>query len=469
VALSASTIWEVRHGGNDDNGGGFNGSGSSPGTDYSQQDAAQVVIDGATISATVHTTTTQITLVGHTVTAADNRNHVNITGGTATAGTYEITAVDIVNNRWTLDRSAGSSTQTVVGRMGGARAGLGSLGAVAVPGNVVYVKYDATPTEITVTTSNANGGPVSWANAGQAAPIFVIGYDSDRSVLNTDANRPTIKVANSGVSSISMFTSAAFGTAHARNLILDGNSKTSITGFTGNQGNFCYNCKAINCTTAGFGTLMSAVRCRAESCGFGFNGVVFGATGCYAKSCTLAGFVGIARFCIADSCQVGFQGSQVFQVNCIAYNSTTHGFTVDFVRGGTVHINCVAYRSGTYGFVESVSQSGGAILLNCASGKHTSGSINGYSNNTSLQRLGFVTLTATDNDGPFNDPTNGDFSLDDVANGGSTGGGAALRAAGFPGVFEGGTTTGYQDIGAVQHADPASGGTVLVHRRRSVR
>ena len=39
----------------------------------------------------------------------------------------------------------------------------------------------------------------------------------------------------------------------------------------------------------------------------------------------------------------------------------------------------------------------------------------------------------------------------------TAGGGSSLRAAGFPGVMPPGTTTGYADIGAIQHADPAGG------------
>jgi hypothetical protein len=54
---------------------------------------------------------------------------------------------------------------------------------------------------------------------------------------------------------------------------------------------------------------------------------------------------------------------------------------------------------------------------------------------------------------PYVDAPNGDFRLNTTA-----GGGAALRAAGFPGVFPGGLTTGTIDIGAAQHADPACSG-----------
>jgi hypothetical protein len=55
-----------------------------------------------------------------------------------------------------------------------------------------------------------------------------------------------------------------------------------------------------------------------------------------------------------------------------------------------------------------------------------------------------ITLTVS----PFNNPSGGDFTLNNTA-----GGGAALKAAGFPGLTPAGT--GYLDIGALQSAAAA--------------
>jgi hypothetical protein len=63
--------------------------------------------------------------------------------------------------------------------------------------------------------------------------------------------------------------------------------------------------------------------------------------------------------------------------------------------------------------------------------------------------IGDIALTGD----PFTNAAGDDYSLDNVANQG-----AACRGAGFPGVFPGGLTTGYVDVGAVQHADPVAGG-----------
>ena len=49
-------------------------------------------------------------------------------------------------------------------------------------------------------------------------------------------------------------------------------------------------------------------------------------------------------------------------------------------------------------------------------------------------------------DPAFTNAASGDFSI-----------GTALKAAGFPGAFQGATSTGYLDVGAVQRQEPAGG------------
>jgi hypothetical protein len=64
--------------------------------------------------------------------------------------------------------------------------------------------------------------------------------------------------------------------------------------------------------------------------------------------------------------------------------------------------------------------------------------------NFSGRNSNFVTLTGD----PFVNAAGGNFALNNTV-----GAGADCRAAGIPGAFPGGTTTGYLDIGAVQHRD----------------
>ena len=106
MAISSAIVLEIRTGGSDNNGGGFV-TGAS-GTDYSQQDSSQATL---TTASTVNSTTTIIDVDSGDYTCSDNDvgNLLQITGGTATAGFYEITARS--GQQWTLDRSAGTSGQ----------------------------------------------------------------------------------------------------------------------------------------------------------------------------------------------------------------------------------------------------------------------------------------------------------------------------------------------------------------------
>ena len=81
--------------------------------------------------------------------------------------------------------------------------------------------------------------------------------------------------------------------------------------------------------------------------------------------------------------------------------------------------------------------------VNCATYNNTSGAFSNAAN----RAVGSVILTAD----PFVNAAGGDFALNTTA-----GGGAACRNVGFPGVFPGGLTTGYADIGAAQHKDKSS-------------
>src|SRR5258708_8614207 len=109
MALTASAVWEVRTTGDDTQGGHFDSSVTSPGTDYSQQASAQVVFDGVTIAATTAGVTATIVITGYTVATGDVGNGLNITGGVNfTTGRYTITAVNTGTGTWTLDRNATS-------------------------------------------------------------------------------------------------------------------------------------------------------------------------------------------------------------------------------------------------------------------------------------------------------------------------------------------------------------------------
>src|SRR5438105_2387727 len=119
MALSATIVWEVRNGGSDTNGGGFDSAAS--GTDRSLQTAAQVAIDNGAITCTTPAanSNTLTFTAGYTPSAADVGNVVNITAGTnMNTGRYTITAQ--TSTTWTL---AGASNLTTAGGAGSAITG----------------------------------------------------------------------------------------------------------------------------------------------------------------------------------------------------------------------------------------------------------------------------------------------------------------------------------------------------------
>lgn len=445
MALNANVVWEVRTSGNAANAGGFNS--GAAGTDRSQQDSPHVTIDGATITATVHTTTTQLNIVGYTVIAGDVGNLVRIAGGTMTAGTYEITAVDTGNNRWTIDRSGGTAGQTGTGRMGGAQSDpalvAAAIAASSTAGNTVHVK--AGTYSITSATPNVAGGCVSLATVRS----FWRGYQTTRDDLGT---KPVLQA--SGISSATLFA-VAVGELRVINIEVDGAGLTAMLGFSSTNVRVAFDlCTARNCTNGGFSSTsvnVRFVRCLATGCSTveAFAGVHF--IGCVASSNTITGFVlispnvGTAMRCIAygnsgassDGFVVGV--GSTYCVNCVAYGNGRDGFGLG--SASSVYLlNCIAENNGQYGYAGTGASN---FLQSCAAYNNTSGATN--LTGATPRNVDFVTGTGSF----FTSAGAGDFSLNNTA-----GAGAAARAAGIPGAFPGGLTTGYLDIGAAQHQDP---------------
>jgi hypothetical protein len=449
VALNAAAVFEIRAGGNDSNGGAFK-TGAS-GTDYSQQDSPQVTIDGSTITAAVHTTTTQLTLTGYSVAAADVGNHVNVTGGTATAGLYEITAADTVNNRWTLDRSAGTAAQTATGRMGGALATPGRASQFAtVAGQSIYLKYSATAYDCSA-SSNVAGGRVSLA-----ASVSLIGYDTTRTRYNTDANRPIMRASANSMS----ITDMGGTNTLLRNIkFARAAAQTGVTGFTaGTTGALLERCQADTLAT-GFttNTFSRFYECEAVACatGFSFGGSWTQMNGCVGRNCTSNAF-NLGGSAFLSRCEaVG--GPQGFVVNsnfchfeyCVAYGQTG-GTPRGWIANGFEFqaANCVATGGAGYGYDMGATPHVHALLINCAGYNNTLGNLA-----AGVQSTGFIALTAD----PFTSAAGLDFSLN-----GTAGGGAALKAAGYPSSFPGLVGTSYPDVGAYQHGDPAGAAVARV-------
>lgn len=456
MALSASTVWEIQTGGSDTNGGGY----VSGGTDWSQQASPQYsVTDG--VSAGTTTIISATAAFGTDVVG----NIMYVAGGTGsiTAGWYQITA-RTNSTTITVDRSTGLTAGTgVTLKIGGALASPGQACANAASGNALWLK--AGTYSISSTSNNVSGGRITTPNGtGNTADARIIAYTTTR---GDGVGFATLQVASSGVTSITVITPGS--DCYLEGIDVDGQSKSAIQGFNSSNGAVVFQrCKARNCTANG---MQAGNNWLIIGCLFTGNGGTVGthfslrlgsgaakAIRCEATGNTVDGFGIDSGTLVIDSISWGNTGTArgfnllstaSSAINCTAYGNGSDGFLFGGSNGGNVCINCVSTGNGGWGFNQGSSFTN-TFLSNCAATTNTSGTKVGTL--VAANVTGFVTLSAD----PFVSAASGNFALNATA-----GGGAGCRAAGIPGAFPGGTTTGYADIGAAQHAD--AGGGLLVN------
>src|SRR3990167_7303663 len=324
MALDSAIQWEIRSTGASGNGGGFKS--GATGTDRSQSDTAQVAIDGATITCLVHSTTTQLNITGYTVIDGDVGNIVQNVSGTATTGFYEITAVDTGNNRWTVDRSAGTDTQTFVGAMGGALDHPGRISTVVVDENTVWIKggvsylpLDTNAYVLNTAVAVGNGKTITW-----------YGYTGSRAKA-TGTDRPTFD-ANGETNALVV---DSIGNIF-HNIIFSGAAGTGVA-FASTTGFVMVNCRCTANGTDGAGGSGGGgrwIECEWDTnSDAGFN---------VGSSSTVRCYYGYSH----DNTAEGFQGvnGSVF-VNNIAENTTIYAlkaFSSIIVRVPIVTANSTA-------------------------------------------------------------------------------------------------------------------------------
>ena len=481
LAGSATLTVEVRTTGSDTQCAGIFDSQYAGGTDYSQQDAAQ--FSGAADMTMHAATNTKVVPGTHTPTAADVGNGVYISAGTNwTVGYYLITAQD--GTYWTLDRSpaAAGELNAATWYMGGGLASPGQAGYILANGGqtggtafcscTVYVKYHASNTyNISNGTLNTAGNRfLVTANATLAAPFFMVGYSTNRTKTNTDS-KPIFKLTASITTNYMVGVDGSY--AYFHNLDINGDGQTgrgiivgrnggnitnciarSFTGATAygivhNGNGMILNCEAYDNRTSGsYGILASVsygsasiIKCTSHDhtgSGIGQNSHA-AVTDCAAWNCSQNGFVAgdsssymkYFNRCTSYSCNNGFAvgGGNAYSwfLNCHAEKNTAYGFTSTAATVQCWMYNCSAYDSGTANYRTAY-----------------------LPNNT-----GFIDLTSS----AFVDGANDDFRLNDTA-----GGGAALRAAGYPSTLPGtnASTISYPDVGAFQHQDSGGATTTYV-------
>lgn len=313
MAINAATVWEIRTTGAQDNGGGFYN--HTPGTsvDYSQQDAPQLSLSDVTVN------TTSISSATGGFTSAMVGNICRISGGGATAGWYEITAVADTNNA-TIDRTGGSGTNSIV-KVGGAFTIGGTLDDdfldVPVAGNTIHIKAG----EYTL------GESVYTANNGTfASPVRFLGYNTSRGDNPTGTNRPQIICGSSYTFVTNQYTVV-------QNIRFTGSA--AGVAYPG-ANNYWFNCECLNTSgTAGRSSFISSnsntqlVKCVGSST----NGTPF----------TLTGNNSIALFCRAYDSVTGFNAP--FVIGCVADNCSTQGMMGQSTT--FMFLNNTIYNCGT--------------------------------------------------------------------------------------------------------------------------
>lgn len=440
MAISANTVWEVRTAGNDTNGAGFVT--GAAGTDYSQQNAKNTV--GADISTTdgVANGTTTFTSATANFGTTIVGNIIYVAGGTgAITGTWRQVTARASTTSITLDASVAASTGMTL-NIGGALLSVGVLGNSIVASNIAYIKSGAY--SITSASTGVAGGCFTTS-----AIISIQGYNLTRGDFGT---APVFTA--SGINTFTVFTLSG-NDSEMSNAVVDGAGLTSSRGFNLGRAT-AYKLTGKNCTNGGIAnpngiTILGA----ATGCSTIAALVSNVAVGCEAYSNTVLGLsAGRNINCIsynnsgAASDGFNISGATVMYDGCVAYNNGRDGFRGVSGNGGfsLTAINCIAESNAGIGYNKGSNNN--FDLINCGQYNNTGG------NNSIGLGLNVNTVTALSSF--FVAAASGNFALNNTASAG-----AAARAAGIPGVYPSGLTTGYQDIGGAQHQDSGGGSNIF--------
>lgn len=456
------------------------------GTDRSQQVAFQTFIDNSTITTSIAANV--ITFTGYSPGAADVGNVVwMLTGTNVTAGPYFITSFSATT--WTVAGGAtlptSGTTTNATGYMGGAFATPGMAAGAAISGNVIWLRAG---TYTCTSSAGGNGAAVvpSLASGAAAAYTQLRGYQTTRGddPSPSSGNQPVI-ATSVATGTYTMVTTSTDG--RVRCVTVDASGGAGATAITGIS--LSTNSEALLClvkSTSGSGIIASNSNTTCMRCGVtsasgtaAFNtgvqsGIQF--VDCEAWSCTCPGFSVSGSFatfegCIAASCTGGTTdgfvlGSGTKCLRCVSYASGRYGFSVSSANAVSVEFkNCIASFNGNYGYGTTTAAVDAGVIFQTSASYDNGGNSSVSTAITSQylaanfdpdQFVGFVNLTAD----PFTNAASGDFSLNTTA-----GGGASLRAAGFPGLMPRGTSTGYADVGAIQHKNPSANPVSSAHLR----
>jgi hypothetical protein len=451
MAISAKAVWEVRpsgSGASDTNGGGFVS--DNTGTDFSQQDSKNTV--GSNISTTdaVANGTTTITSATASFTSAIVGNIFYFAGGSASiTGQWRHVTAFTNSTTITIDTAIAASTGMTM-NIGGALATLTQAIANLVTGNIVHIKAGTYTQTAAITFPSVSATIIGYQTARNdwgTPPLLTTATNSVHLLDLGGSNTITFKnISLSNTATRRSFGIVAIGSGVTLNLV-----KCSFDGFT-------YAVNGENSTWWPF-VAVNAYRCEFKNCStYGIiNQNPVTARNCYFRANTTASIAINASSITVDLNHNIFAGGQYGLYYAAGQPGILKGFNNVFANqtGSAVEGAAVFVGSGLY-WENNIVYGAGAWALDFATGSIVIlNENNAYGANVSgnLRNISVgvndVSLTAD----PFTNTAGGDYSLNSAA-----GGGALCKAAGYPGAFPGGTSTGYLDIGALQ-SQGSGGGT----------
>jgi len=429
MAFTATTNWDVRTTGNDNNGGGFDV--ASTGTDRSQQDAAYIAFTDLVIGST----NTQLTSAAHPFDATSVGNVINVTGGSGFT-VQRVQIVSVSSAVATCDKACGTASSTGgTGNLGGALATIGAAAAAQAAGAVGFNTIHVKSGTYTITSA------IALSPGGSGAPdVYLIGYQTSH---NDGGTKPLVTTATNG---IDLFQpEGTYGAILFRNFSMSHTASTRGRGMCPRGGGNYPELILQDCIMDGF---TNAINGDNGSSTYVFNSVVLINTeiknsqsdavrnqgyiycyGSYIHNNSGSGLYSlssnnlIVEQSIIASNTVGINATVSATVVRISSSSIANnsgdGVTVASLTATAPFVarNCIFYGNGGYGvnlsafFATSTNISG-----HNAYGSNTSGNRNNFSAGT-----GDVALTAN----PFTNAAAGDYSLNSTA-----GGGAACKGAG---------------------------------------
>lgn len=469
MALTSAQQWWVRAGGNELNGGGYDASIASPGTNYADQDAAQVTFNGTTVTATTSGVSTTIAITGYTVATTDVANILRIASGTNfIAGYYAIVSVNTGLGTWTLDRNCTSGVgAALVGRMGGAHPSLinmASGGTATNPaltspfaaGHTINIRGGGTDDPAVGSPDYTQTGYYTFSNGSlTVGAIRILGYNGRPYIQGNGEiihqvsylHLKTLKFSTSAATTASTVTgaSAAPGGVMCEDLIIDQNGQDQA--FCDTLGH------AVDCWFKNTGSTSAGTKATVTVALHG--GFV---TGCRLENqrgwAINAGQLGGVVNNTITNCRLTTKGgidldfsNNTTPIGILVMNNTLEGNQGDGIRIGTGN-NGACWSAEIF---DNLCTNNVGYGLNAPSGADRFFGVrpdfNAFYNNTAGARNNVsagdhdVTLTAD----PYTNAAGADYTLNTTA-----GGGAACRGAGI--LLPGTATVGSRfDIGALQH------------------